>query len=92
MTIDRDPAWREAWADAVVRAALSGKEANAHRAGMVREARQRFLWSTVAKQWAAVFEEGLKNPNSARIIATVIVGDGENEFGEYVVRGNRPWG
>ena len=64
VTIDRDPAWREAWADAVVRAALSGKEANAHRAGMVREARQRFLWSTVAKQWAAVFEEGLKNPGA----------------------------
>jgi predicted O-linked N-acetylglucosamine transferase (SPINDLY family) len=58
VTIDMDPEWQDAWADAVVRAAVSGEEVNTHRAGMVREARQRFLWSTVAKQWAAVFAEG----------------------------------
>ena len=55
-----DSNWQKAWVDAVVDASVSGEKVNAHRARMVQNARQRFLWSTVAKQWATVFEDGQK--------------------------------
>ena len=72
-----DPGWAEEWAGAVVAAArreLAGEEGEeegeegggrglgAHRAAMMRWARRRFLWSTVAGIWADTFAAGRARP------------------------------
>ena len=57
VTINMDREWLQSWAESVVKAATSGAKVNEHRRRMIKDARQRFLWSTVAKQWATIFEQ-----------------------------------